>query len=210
MTIRRLLGIALVAAAATVIAILLLDAPVARALGGGASKTAFARALADVLEVLDRVTLMTWPKKEQLAIALILGGAVAWWWRPRVGQALLLIGLTHAVSRTLGGHLKPLTGRLRPSEALASGHVDDSFFRDGLAFPSGHVAHYAALAFAVAYLWPRLTVPALAVLALVITARVAANAHFVSDVTGSIALAALACAAFGLALGRLQRRTGRR
>lgn len=210
MTIRRLLGIAALAAAATAIGILLLDAPVARALGAGAGTTGLARALAGVLEVLDRVTLMTWPKKEPLAIALILAGALAWWWRPRVGHALLLIGLTHAVSRTLGGHLKPLTGRLRPGEALASGHVDDSFFRDGVAFPSGHVAHYAALAFAVAYLWPRLTLPALAVLAVVITARLAANAHFISDVTASLALAALACAAFALALARLPHGARRR
>jgi hypothetical protein len=210
-TIRRLLLVAAIAAAATAVAILLVDAPVARALGAGASKTGFARALADVLERLDRVTLMLWPKKEQLALALCAAGALAWWWRRDVGAGLLLVGLTHGISRTLGGHLKPLTGRLRPGEALARGHVDDSFWWEGgISFPSGHVAHYAALAFVVAYLWPRATWPAMAVLAFVITARVSANAHFVSDVTGSIAVAALACAVCAAAIERLRRGDRRR
>src|SRR5690349_11419696 len=139
MSIRRLLVIAAAAAVATTVAIAFLDAPVARALGAGAGKTGFARALAEVLRILDQVTLMTWPKKEQLAVGLCLLGAAAWWWRRPVGHALLLIGLTHAISRTLGGHLKPLTGRLRPSEALARGHLDDTFWwSGGIAFPSGH------------------------------------------------------------------------
>jgi undecaprenyl-diphosphatase len=157
------------------------------------------------MKVLDRVTAMTWPRKEQLATALILAGAALWWWRRRAGHALLLLGLTHAVSRTLGGELKPLLGRLRPTEALARGHLDDSFgWSGGIAFPSGHVAHYAAIAFAVAYAVPRARIPAFALLGFVVVARVGTNAHFLSDAAASITIAALACAAWVAALARLE------
>jgi membrane-associated phospholipid phosphatase len=208
-TVRRLLVVAAAAALVVAAGILALDAAAARAIGPDAGKTQLAATLAELLRVLDQITLMTWPKKEPLAIGLVAIGAGWWWWRPRAraGHALVLIGLTHAISRTLGGHLKPLLGRLRPGEALARGHVDDSFWwRDGLAFPSGHVAHYAALAFAIALVWPRATWPAVAVLALVCAARIAVNAHWLSDVAGSIAIAALAAAGWSVALDRLRAR----
>ena len=204
MSIRALLVIAAAAALVTVLGILGLDAVVARAIGPDAGTTALAATLADLLQVLDRVTLMLWPKKEQLAIALLVAGGAVWWWSRPLGHVLLLFGLVHAVSRTLGGHLKPLFGRLRPTEALAAGHVDDPFFRDGIAFPSGHVAHYAAIAFVVAYRWPPARIPALAVLGFVICARVGVNAHFVSDAAGSIVVAALATAAAAALLSRLR------
>lgn len=199
MTIRGLLVVAAVAAIVTLLGIALVDVPLARAIDAGID-------LDRVVDVLDRVTGMTWPKKEQLAIALIVAGGALWLWRPRVGHAFLLVGITHAISRTFGGQLKPLFGRLRPSEALARGHLDDSFWwNGGIAFPSGHVAHYAALAFTIAYLFPRARIPAFAVLAFIVVARVGANAHFLSDAAASVTIAALACAGIAAALDRLLR-----
>lgn len=205
--VRRLLAVAAAAALVAVIAMLALDAPLARALGAGAGKTELASSLRAVLDVGDQIVLLTWPRKEQLALALLVAGGVAWLARPRgrLGYALVLLGLTHAISRTLGGHIKVLTGRLRPGEALARGHVDDSWWwQGGVAFPSGHVAHYGALAFAIALLWPRATWPAMAVLAFVCFARIAVNAHWLSDVAGALAFAALAAAASAAALGHLR------
>ena len=199
MTIRGLLVVAAVAAIVTLLGIAVLDVPLARAIDAGID-------VDRVVDVLDRATGMTWPKKEQLASAFIVAGGALWFWRRRVGHALLLVGITHAISRTFGGELKPLFGRLRPSQALARGHLDDSFWWDGgIAFPSGHVAHYAALAFAIAYLFPRARIPAFAVLAFIIVARVGANAHFLSDAAASVMIAALACAGTAAALGRLLR-----
>jgi membrane-associated phospholipid phosphatase len=203
-TVRQLLVVAAAAALVTLLGIAALDAPLARALGPGAAKGDVGEGFAAVVERLDLVTGMTWPKKEQLASALILLGATLWWWRPRVGHGFLLLGVTHAIARTFGGELKSLFGRLRPGEALARGHVDDSFWWEGgIAFPSGHVAHYAAIAFTVAYLFPRARIPAFVVLGFIVVARVGVNAHFLSDAAGSVTIAALACAGAAAALGRL-------
>jgi membrane-associated phospholipid phosphatase len=86
--------------------------------------------------------------------------------------------------------VKPLTGRLRPSEWLASG--GDSFFRGGIAFPSGHVIWFACLALPIAVAYPRARGPAFAVIAFVMVARVAVNAHWISDALGGLAVAAAA------------------
>jgi membrane-associated phospholipid phosphatase len=205
-TVRSLLLVAAAAALVTLLGIAVLDAPLARVIGADAAKSDGGDALAAVVEKLDLVTGMTWPKKEQLASALIVAGGVLWWWRPRVAHAFLLLGVTHAIARTFGGELKPLFGRLRPTEALARGHVDDSFWWEGgIAFPSGHVAHYAAIAFTVAYLFPRARIAAFAVLGFIVVARVGVNAHFLSDAAGSVTIAALACAGAAAALARLLR-----
>lgn len=205
MTIRNLLLVAAVAAVVTLAGIFVVDAPLARAIGTGAARSDVGEALAVIVDKLDLVTGMTWPKKEQLAAALILAGGALWWWRRRWGHAVLLVGITHAISRSIvSAELKPLTGRLRPSEALARGHADDSFWWEGgIAFPSGHVAHYAAIAFAVAYLVPKARFPALALLGFIVAARVGVNAHFLSDAAGSVTIAALACAGTAAALSRL-------
>jgi membrane-associated phospholipid phosphatase len=159
------------------------------------------RGLDQALEWLDTVTFMSLPRG-RLATILIVAGGLAWWWRRDAGRALLVVGLTHAMSRVGGSWLKPVFGRLRPSEALASGHLDDTFFAEGgISFPSGHVGHYAALAFAVCVLWPRARLPALAVLGVVVLARVVPNAHWISDVTGAVALAALSAATAAAMLG---------
>ncbi len=198
MTARQLLVVAAAAAAVTLLAIVTVDAPVARlflARDLGAVSTWLDRGL----HHLDRVSGMNLPKG-LLVTACIVGGGALWWVRRDAGRALLLLGLTHAVARTFGSELKDVFGRLRPSEALARGDLGDTFFAGGISFPSGHVGHYAALAFVVAHLWPRARVPAFVVLGLVALARITAGAHFVSDATGSIALAALAAGTFAAML----------
>lgn len=204
MSTRTLLIVAGAAALVTLLAILLIDAPVTRALVEVDPRSAPLRGLAEILHWLDVVTFMELPRG-RLATVLIVAGGMAWFWRRDVGAALLLFGISHAISRVGGSWLKPVFGRLRPSEALAQGKLDDTFFQDGgIAFPSGHVGHYAALAFAVAVLWPRARVPAFVVLGVVIVTRVSHNAHFVSDVTGAISLAALAAAVAKTLLSRLR------
>jgi membrane-associated phospholipid phosphatase len=198
LTIRQLLITAAVAAAVTLVAIFTIDAPIARLF--------LARDLGPITPVLDhglhhldKVSAMMWPKGLLVTASIVLGGAL-WWWKRGVGRGLLILGLTHAVARTLGSELKSVFGRLRPSDAAARGDLDTTFWLDGISFPSGHVGHYAALAFVVAYLFPRARIPAFVVLGLVVLARVSVAAHFVSDCAGSIALAALAVAAFAAML----------
>jgi membrane-associated phospholipid phosphatase len=202
MTVRQLLIAAAASAVLTVLAIFTIDAPIARALADVAKDDPVLRVFDRALELLDTVTGMNLKRGQLPALLIVLGGAL-WFWRRAVGRPLLLLGLTHAVSRVGGSYLKPVFGRLRPREALEAGHVDDSFWwPDGLAFPSGHIGHYAALAFGAAVLWPRARIPAFAVLAVVAVARIGRDAHFVSDVTGAMCLAALAAAAFDRMLPR--------
>jgi membrane-associated phospholipid phosphatase len=118
-------------------------------------------------------------------------------WRAYAPAAMFLAG-THMFSRYATGHLKDLTGRLRPSEWVARG-VDDTFFQGGAAFPSGHVTLFAGLALPIAILWPRAR-PVLAAAAFIALARVAVNAHFVSDVLAGGALVALVAWAVGQAV----------
>lgn len=200
MTVRQLLILAAVMTAITGLAFVTIDAPVARALSHHDPDYGLPHVLDRFLHELDRVTFMDW-KRGRLATFLILLGAALWWWRRPWGRAALILGLVHAGSRVGAGYLKPMTGRLRPREAIAQDHLDDTFWHDaGISFPSGHVGHYAGLTLAVALLWPRARIPALAILALVCTAKLARDAHFVSDITGAIAIAALCTAAAGAML----------
>jgi membrane-associated phospholipid phosphatase len=193
-SIRQLLLLAGASAALTVLGILLLDAPAARALAELDPAWAPVRALDVVLEWLDRLTFVDLPRG-RLATILIVAGGLLWFVRRGIGGALLLFGLTHAISRVGGSYLKELFGRIRPPEAIARGDLDHTFFEGGHAFPSGHIGHHAAIFLVVAILWPRARVPAFVVIGLVALARLAHNAHWISDLTAGLTLAALGAAA---------------
>jgi membrane-associated phospholipid phosphatase len=200
MSIRQLWLLAATLAAVTGLAILTIDGPVARALSHHDPDYGWPYWLNRGLTELDRVSGMDW-KRGRLAVFLIVLGAALWWWRRPWGRAALILGLVQAGSRVGAGYLKPLTGRLRPSEAIAGDKLDDTFWHDkGISFPSGHVGFYAGLTIAVVLLWPRARIPALVVLALVCLTKLARNAHFVSDVTGAVAIAALCTAVAGTML----------
>ncbi|MCB9562930.1 MAG: phosphatase PAP2 family protein [Kofleriaceae bacterium] len=218
MTPRQVLIVAAAAALATLAGVLVLDAPLAEALHGGLPAW-LERTFDDGVHGLDVATGMDLPRGV-LTSALIVVGAALWLAPTRpagtlaarlsaAGHPILVTGLTHAVVRTGGNHLKTLFGRLRPGEALARGDLDHTFFQGGISFPSGHVAHYAALTLAVVLMWPRGRVPALAVLGFVACARVGRDAHFLSDATMSIALAATAVVGFDAALRRARASRGR-
>lgn len=208
MTIRQLFLLAGALAVITALAFVTIDAPVARALSHHDPDFGVPYVLDQGLHHLDRLTAMDW-KRGRLATLLILVGAALWCWRRPWGRAALILGLVHAGSRVGAGYLKPLTGRHRPSQAIEQGTLDDTFWHDGgISFPSGHVGHYAGLTLAVCLIWPRARIPALVVLALVCLAKLAPNAHFVSDVTGAVAIAALCTAVAGVMLPAEPRRPG--
>jgi membrane-associated phospholipid phosphatase len=191
---------AAVAAVLTLLSILLIDAPVAAAIGRGADPALFA----PVMHVLEVGTGMSLPR-HVFGGALVAAGVLLCLWRPVPGRALMLIGATMLVTRIVGNWLKPALGRLRPSEALRDGvDLGATFFRDGgIGFPSGHVAHFAGMACAIAIAWPRAAIPALAAATFVAIARIAVNAHFIGDALGSFALAAAFAAAFATVLRRV-------
>jgi membrane-associated phospholipid phosphatase len=187
-----LLVAAAVMAATTPLAILAIDRPVARLLGAYEPSELWSRGV-EVLEWAIGYPLHPLTVSFAL-VAVMLALMAVPRWRAYAPAAMFLAG-THMFVRFATGHLKDLTGRLRPSEWLARGG-DDTFFRDGVAFPSGHVTLFAGLAIPIAVLWPRAR-PVLAIAVFAAAARIAVNAHFVSDALSGGALVALVAWAVG-------------
>jgi membrane-associated phospholipid phosphatase len=93
--------------------------------------------------------------------------------------------------------LKNVFLRTRPFQG------EDKFFVEGgSSFPSGHAAHFWGLFFAIAIAFPRLRIPFLILAIFVSIARVVVNDHYVGDVIGSAAIAALVAYALALAFRR--------
>jgi membrane-associated phospholipid phosphatase len=180
-------------AALAALAMLAIDRPVARLLAPWEPSAVWARGI----ESLEWAIL--WPLHPLASsfalVAAMLAAVAVPRWRAYAPAAIFLAG-THVFARYLTGQLKDLTGRLRPSEWIARGG-EHTFFRDGASFPSGHVALFASLVVPIAILWPRAR-PALAIVGFVAAARIAVNAHFVSDTLASGALIALVAWAVGV------------
>lgn len=171
--------------ALTVVSILVIDRPLARYLddhGHGWRST-----WNDGLAVVEAATLLDvwkWAAGTALiAIGLVL---VAIPRTSQVGWACWFVAAVHLISRIGGNQLKTLFGRLRPSQWVDHGGA--TFFVDGgIAMPSGHIAHFLGLLLPLAVLRPRIGVPLLIVPMLVGWARIATNAHFLSDVLAGAA-----------------------
>jgi len=180
------LRIAAVATAVTVACIALMDEPFARWLATRQTYPAIWNRGIAWLEYAIGIEPWKW-----LGICVLVAGSIASLCIPRMrahAPAWLLVTLTHLLARNLTSWIKFGTGRLRPSEWLARG--GDSWFRDGgYSFPSGHVVLVASLIVPLA-VYPR-TRPLLALVAFAMVARVAVNAHFLSDALGALALVVL-------------------
>lgn len=183
---RQLLIVAAAFAAAAALAILTIDPPIARAIGAYEISGAWNR----ILELVEwTVGYPIHPLFSAFAVVIAtLAAMIVPRWRA-AAPTLMFIAGTHIFARYATNQLKDLTGRLRPGEWLKQGG-GDTFFRDGISFPSGHVALFGSLAIPIAMRWPR-TRPILVLVAFVGAARVAVNAHFVSDTLGAITVVAL-------------------
>jgi len=180
---RSLLVIAAVSAALTALAIVTIDEPIARWLFTRDTWPALWNDGIGALEYAGGLEPWKW-----LGITVLVAGVVVSTALQRGQRAWMLVALVHLLTRTAVMWMKPLTGRLRPYEWLTRAG-DHTFFRDGGAsFPSGHVGLFASLAIPLAVLYPRARVPAIAIVVYVMAARVAVDAHFVSDVLGALAL----------------------
>jgi len=187
---KTLLLFSITSIALTLLAIPLLDRPVAELMRNSGFENAwlFSRGTT----VLDYLTGKE-VSKFLLGGALLIGGlAIIIPARTKpLGSALLFIGLVQLFSTLLSGMSKNLFGRLRPFQLLETGAWNEAWFVDGSSFPSGHAGFYFGLFLPLAYLLPRWRWPLLVVPFFIAIARVNANDHFVSDATASMALAAL-------------------
>ena len=183
---RSLLIAAAVTSAVAGVCIAWIDQPVARFIAQYEPSAAWGWIL-DKLEWLILLPVHSLAVSVALVAAMLVTAGV----RRYRGQApawMFLAG-THLVSRIAMNYGKDLTGRLRPTEWLKHGG-DGTFWRGGASFPSGHVVLFAGIIVPLVVLFPRAR-PALVIVAFVMLARVAVNAHFVSDVIAGLALVAL-------------------
>lgn len=190
---RSLLVAAAISAAITGLAILVLDQPLARWLGGYQALDLWNTGL-DILEWAIGLPIFPWLSGIVLVLGMLITSAV-----PRLrGQAPAWTWLAaiHILSRKATLELKEATGRLRPYEWLAKGGDVETFGWDGShSFPSGHVTLFASIAIPLAILvrqrYPRVGLLLLVPAVFPVFARVVQNAHFVSDVTFAITVICL-------------------
>jgi membrane-associated phospholipid phosphatase len=185
---RSLLVVAAVTAAISALLIVVADQPVARWIGQFEPNKLWDGALGIV-----EYGLLLPVHRLALPLVLVAGMVITFSvarWRAQAPAWMLLAGTNLVCWRSMGW-LKDLTGRLRPYEWLKKGAPDETFLWDGgISFPSGHVVLFASLLIPLAVIAPR-TRPLLAVIGFVALARVAVNAHFLSDVVAGITLVAL-------------------
>ncbi len=127
-----------------------------------------------------------------IAGAILLALRRTW----QLGRSLLYLASVQFVATVIADLSKPPFGRLRPYEAMADGRMGDTWFVGANSFPSGHAAFYAGLFFPLVQILPRWTLIWVLPPLFICIARVVQHDHYVSDVTTSIALAALLAIGF--------------
>ena len=180
---RLLPWVAAAYALASAAAIAWLDGPLARWIATR-EKPAIANHAIDYLEYASGIE----PWKWTWHLALV-GAALATTFLRRLQRfapQVTYTALVALLSRNLMLWGKGITGRLRPLEWLHDGG-DATFFRHGIAFPSGHIVLFAGLAIPIALAWPRAW-PVLVVVPIAMLARVSVDAHFASDTLAGVAL----------------------
>jgi len=188
---RQLAYAALISALLAVLCFFVIDRPVAAFVQSvNGPSCAFLRRGTSLLEVLSGFPI------SKYLISYVLFAVTIVLLIPKLtrhaGWLVMFVASAHLSSRLIAGLLKGPFGRLRPFEVIASGTWDPlAFFKDGSAFPSGHVAHFWGLFLPLMLLFPRYRIPLLVLPIFIAIARIGVNEHWCSDVFASIALAAL-------------------
>jgi len=123
-----------------------------------------------------------------IALGLVL--ALARRLRP-LARALVFAGAVQLATIEAAWWIKDFFGRLRPHQLIERNDWTHIWFAGGNSFPSGHNAFFWGLFLPLAYLYPRWRIPLLIIPVFIAFARIDENYHFLSDVLGAIALAAL-------------------
>ncbi len=175
----------------SLISIFILDRPIAEMVHRfGGQQARFLALGTSILEIVSGMTL----SKFALGLVLILIGAALLFWKTKkhVAWIFLFVACTHLSARLSAGVLKEVFHRLRPYEVLTTNAWDHQFFSaHGGSFPSGHAAHFWALFFPLAFLFPRLRIPLLILPVFIGIARIGVNDHWLSDVFASVAICGL-------------------
>jgi len=123
-------------------------------------------------------------------------------------RGLIFAGAMQWATIEAGWLMKDFFGRARPFEVFKHGDWSHVWFAGGNSFPSGHNTFFWGICLPLAYVFPRWRIPLLIVPVFIAFARIDENYHFLSDVLGAIALAALITLLAALLLGRWVRPVG--
>lgn len=178
---------AVITAVLSVVCILVVDQPVARLLAEYEPARAWDRGI-ELLEWGVGLPVFRWLSGVLLVLGMIVTVIVPRW-RVRA-PAWMFLAASHVLAQVSTRYLKEWTGRLRPLEWLKQGGGETFLWEKGISFPSGHVAIFASVVIPFVALFPRWW-PLLGVAVYAMVARVAVDAHFLSDVLGGITLVCL-------------------
>jgi membrane-associated phospholipid phosphatase len=207
MTKRALACLAAIAAALALLSIFAFDRYIALAVhASGLENSAF---FVDGRRLLDVASGRTLLGSHPSISGLLLGGVlliigILWWLARRssfLARALAFTGSVQLATIGCGWLIKDAFGRMRPYLVIVHDSWNHIWFAGGDSFPSGHVAYFWGLFLPLAYLFPKYRIPLLIIPVYIAFARIDENVHFLSDVLGSIALAALVTLIAAAALG---------
>lgn len=122
-----------------------------------------------------------------LVLPLLFGGI---WYKCRTFGIYVVLGLVFALATTdfIGGKiLKPLVGRDRPNVAGIAVMVKAPHF-GGKSFPSNHAANIFTACIFLSLIFRRLTIPLIALAALISFSRVYCGVHYPLDIVGGAML----------------------
>ncbi|MEO8698693.1 MAG: phosphatase PAP2 family protein [Kofleriaceae bacterium] len=184
---RGLLVVVVVTAVISALCILAVDQPVALALAPYEPSSLWDRGI-DLVEWV--IVFPVW--RYALPVALVVGMlacVIVKRWRGAAPAWMFVAGV-HLASRLTVNWFKDGTARLRPWQWVKKGATGETFgWEGGVSFPSGHVVLFGSVIIPLVVLFPKLR-PLLAVLAFVALARIAVEAHFVSDTIAAVTLIA--------------------
>lgn len=195
-----LLWVAAISGVLSVACILFVDQPVARLLAQYEPATFWNRGI-DALEWGVGLPVFRWLSGVVLVVGMIAAVLVPAW-RLRA-PAWMFLAASHVLSQVSTRYIKEWTGRFRPLEWIKQGGTETFLWEKGISFPSGHVTIFASIVIPFVVLFPRWW-PLLGVAAFAMLARVAVDAHFVSDVLGGITLVSLVTWVAGWAIRPLR------
>ncbi len=182
-----LLWVAATSGVLAIVCILFVDQPVARVIAEYEPAAFWDRGI-DLLEWAVGLPIFRWLSGVLLVLGMIVTVSVGRW--RLYAPAWMFLAASHVLSQIATRYIKEWTGRLRPLEWIAEGGTETFLFAKGISFPSGHVTIFASVVIPFVALFPRWW-PLLGVALYAIVARLAVDAHFLSDVLGGITLVSM-------------------
>ncbi|HEY0189872.1 MAG TPA: phosphatase PAP2 family protein [Kofleriaceae bacterium] len=183
----QLLALALASAVIAALAVLFVDAPLALWVAAHEQRGFWDPAVA-VLEVVVGVEPFVLTVPLVLALGAIVTTASRRWYAQ--SRRWLYVALVYLLARNIMMWAKLFSGRLRPHQWVKAGGAMFGFVGEGASFPSGHVTLFGGLLVPLVVAVPRLR-PVLVIVPFIMVARIAVQAHFVSDVCAGLALVSL-------------------